>query len=356
MKDHKYKNILEEYNRDHEAYQQLGGIVAEEIRALLQGAEIEFQSVEFRVKTKKSLENKIERKNGKYRSLKDVTDVLGVRVICYFADDVDRVAEKLERQYRIDWDNSVDKRAQMNPNAFGYLALHYICVVPEHERYPSVLWGVRFEIQMFSMLQQVWNLINHDLGYKTDYGIPRKVARDFSRVAGLLEIADMQFMSIRDSVHNYSNEIHWKIANNQADDVEIDRISLEEYVYNNRELYYFYEKLRNVCGTEIHMTSPENYISQLRYLGKHTIGDLQNMQAENRYLAVRMAQEETREKELDILSSNAVLRFLCHAEMINRKYPEDIIVGFMSLTVKEPGRALRRARNLIDKYGKMQGV
>ncbi len=68
------------------------------IEASLQDADIRYQSVQARVKTKKKLKEKYldERKN--YQRLDDITDLAGLRVITYYDNDVDRVAELIRRE------------------------------------------------------------------------------------------------------------------------------------------------------------------------------------------------------------------------------------------------------------------
>ena len=63
-----------------------------------------------------------------------------------------------------------------------------ICSLPKDKGYPEELTEYTFEIQFRTVLQHAWAEIEHDLGYKTEFGIPLDVRREFSRVAGLLEI------------------------------------------------------------------------------------------------------------------------------------------------------------------------
>ena len=46
------------------------------------------------------------------------------------------------------------------------------------------------EIQIRTVMQHAWAEIEHDLGYKSKEDIPDKYRRQFSILAGLIELAD----------------------------------------------------------------------------------------------------------------------------------------------------------------------
>ena len=54
------------------------------------------------------------------------------------------------------------------------------------------------------MLHHAWAEVEHDLGYQAQESVPEDVRRRFSRVAGLLEIADQEFVSIRRDLERYA--------------------------------------------------------------------------------------------------------------------------------------------------------
>src|SRR4051794_6783942 len=68
----------------------------------LADAGIKFHSITARVKSPASFARKVARPDRDYAELWDVTDLLGLRVVTYFDDDVDRVAHVLEAQLPID--------------------------------------------------------------------------------------------------------------------------------------------------------------------------------------------------------------------------------------------------------------
>src|SRR5712692_11817130 len=63
------------------------------IEASLQDANIPYQSVQVRVKSRKKLREKYLNPTRNYQRLDDITDLAGLRVITYYEDDVDRAAQ-----------------------------------------------------------------------------------------------------------------------------------------------------------------------------------------------------------------------------------------------------------------------
>lgn len=117
------------------------------------------------------------------------------------------------------------------------------------------------------------------------------VARDFARIAGLLEIADDEFVCVRDGMKAYTDDIRQKIAGNCADDVPVDLITLQEFLERNCRMREFTAQLAAICGAELDPISPESYIEQLHWLGNQILGDLQNMLEEDQNLALAESME-----------------------------------------------------------------
>ena len=181
--------------------------------------------------------------------------------------------------------------ALIKANSFGYLSLHYICSLREGEEYPPEICGRKFEIQVRTTLQHTWACIEHDMGYKSEFGIPRIAVRQFARIAGLLELADDEFIRVRDTVRMYTEDIRQRIINDDADDVLIDSVSLQEYVLRNKKMRIFLDELAQICGSEISEINPENYIEQLQWLGKKNLGDMEMLFIENHDLALKLAKK-----------------------------------------------------------------
>ncbi len=342
--------ILEDFRKSRDDFVKIGDIVSNDLHEMAHTSSLNVMGIEHRVKTEKSLAGKLIKNGDYYQQLSDLTDLIGARVICYFSDEVDKFGKLVEQKYDIDWEHSSDKRELIRADSFGYLSLHYIASLKRDEGYPERYCNIKFEIQIRTNLQHTWAQINHDLGYKSDFGVPRAVTRQFSRLAGLLELADDEFVRTRDLMISYTEEIRDKIIHDNASDVPIDNVSLKEYVLHNGKMREYLNELCGIAGAELSDISPESYIAPLNFLGKSTIGDISLMLAENKELALKLAENTLAAAELDILSSNVGLRFICRAELLSKGYSEDKIIEFLLFSSPKRERAERNAKMLLKQY------
>ncbi|MFE9745980.1 GTP pyrophosphokinase family protein [Saccharothrix saharensis] len=222
----------EEYHRSIQNLESYGNSIQSLLQSLLHSADINYHRITYRVKERASAERKIEANPERYGTFEALTDLLGVRIITYFNDEVDAVAKLLEDEFEVDEENSVDKRLSLEPDRFGYLSLHYIlglnekrASLVEYRKYG----GLQFEVQIRSILQHAWAEIEHDLGYKAKSVLPPKLRRRFSRIAGLLEIADDEFRSLRDEISKYEGVVEKKIALS-LEGLAIDSTTLNAYI------------------------------------------------------------------------------------------------------------------------------
>lgn len=242
------QEIIEQYREQHDKYQGFCNTVCTLLRGLLQSQGLKYHSVDGRVKTEKSLADKMARKQDKYCDLCDITDIAGVRIITYYSDEVDAIAELVEREFDVDQENTIDKRKALDPDRFGYLSLHYVVSLksnradlPEHVAYA----GMKLEIQIRSILQHTWAEIEHDLGYKKVIEVPREIRRNFSRLAGLLEIADKEFVETRTKLRDYAAQVSEQIGKDDSE-VLIDRVSIQAYIDSSAVLKNVNRKLADI--------------------------------------------------------------------------------------------------------------
>jgi putative GTP pyrophosphokinase len=188
------KDLLSEFKENKELFDSFRERIVNLLKDLLSNSKIVTHQINSRTKTFDSLSNKIINK-GKYTDLNDITDIVGIRIITYLDSDVDQVEQLVRKEFEIDNHNSIDKRL-LQTNEFGYRSLHLVGLLEtsrlkltEYERYK----GLKFEIQIRSILQHAWAEIEHDLGYKGKSSIPDSYIRSFNRLSALLETADIEF-------------------------------------------------------------------------------------------------------------------------------------------------------------------
>lgn len=294
--------LLRQYRELRPTLEQLAKEAYDLLRHALREQGIYVTAIEHRVKTEKSLTGKLELKGAKYKSIDDITDLVGLRVITFYTDEVDKVAVIAKSIFDIDWQESVDKRKLHDLDSFGYNSLHYICRLKKG--------GPRFELQMRTALQHVWSTIEHDTGYKGDVKIPREYLRQFSRLAGMMELMDDEFSRLRVVLTDYRRQMLTLVKNGQLDDVPLSRDSFRNYL----DLHPFDRLNRRIAAVnqaEIYPVSMMSYLPVLESFGLETLGDVQHFIDENSDDAYQLALSQLAITDLDILSSNTALQYLC---------------------------------------------
>jgi len=170
-------------------------------------ASIPLFSVESRIKDDQSLTDKIEKK--RYSSpLEQVEDLCGLRVICYYQEDISKICEIVEREFKIL--EKEDKRTTLNEDQFGYTSCHYIVQLRDDWLvHPGArgLDGLKAEIQIRTMLMHAWAAISHKLLYKKENDVPPQIKRQLNRLSALIELADEQFDLIKEMKSKITNDI-----------------------------------------------------------------------------------------------------------------------------------------------------
>lgn len=271
--------ILADFDRKRSVYSSLAEMVSGLLQNLLLDEGVVLHAANYRCKDRHSLEGKLGRPGKSYACLEDITDIAGIRLTTYFADDVDRVAEILRRELEIDDLSSIDKRLTSDPDRFGYSSLHYIAKLSEERiqlREYSRYKGIVFEIQIRSILQHAWAEIEHDLGYKSASGIPADVRRRFARISGLLELADSEFCAIREQLNSYEQRLPEVIRTNPESAV-IDLPTLRVLVDSDPDMALLDSTVISEVGGFIESGDSgvlSGDVDRLRLLGINTVDEL----------------------------------------------------------------------------------
>lgn len=175
------------------------------VRTLLDDAGIDYLSVTGRTKSVASFSAKASRSDGDRLlypdPLEQITDQIGVRVITYVHSDVAAVAELLDDELTILDDRDLGEETARS-GRFGYASRHLLVRADKGEEDHADLAGERASIQVRTVLQHAWAEFEHDIRYKGN--VPEDAAADLDRrftlAAGLIELADREFATIRERI------------------------------------------------------------------------------------------------------------------------------------------------------------
>jgi putative GTP pyrophosphokinase len=354
MENRAIENIIEEYDRKRDFYIEFTEKAEKLIKVLLKEKDIKVHSVTSRAKDKDKLQEKLANNESKYTKLRDVTDLAGVRIICYYSDEVDAVATLLEYEFIINWNLSVDKRTLLDPDRFGYNSLHYIAKfkpsrikLTEYQRFADY----EFEIQIRSILQHAWAEIEHDIGYKSRQSVPSEIRRRFSRLAGLLEVADDEFIQIREKIQEYKKTIA-KFIFKKPNMVLIDQASLEMYVTRSVIVDELDRRIAGLTQAKLYPNPAilSHHINQFEYFGMKTIADIEK--ALVKYRTVILNFVELWGGRATKLSRGICLFYLFYILAARNRSQEEVIIYLRMAHINKEEKRPALANKLISLYNK----
>lgn len=206
----KEKNLFREFYSDNlSLLESANASFCALINALLtHSGGIPISKIEGRVKDKEECLRKF---NIKYRktleaneteySVKDhISDLIGLRVVCLYEDDIENIQNILQEHFEvIDVTNKITQM-ESTEDSFGYKGLHLDLRLghsrrnmPEYKAFVDF----RFEIQIRTIIQDSWSVLDHKIKYKKS--IPNQLKRRINTLAALFELADREFREIRSS-------------------------------------------------------------------------------------------------------------------------------------------------------------
>lgn len=224
------EKVLEDFDGRKDGLEEFCRRTKALIDACLEDAQLPCQLVQSRVKHKKKLRDKYLDPRKNYTKLDDITDLAGLRIITYYEDELDRIAEVIKREFNVIPEKSIDKR-EAAPDKFGYYALNLVCTHSDARKGDAQFknWAtLEFEIQITTVLRHAWSEIEHEW-YDLKDAYPDEIKRKFYLLAALLEMAESSFQSLRDRKLNYQRSVDVRVTA-EAPDVPIDAVSMKSFL------------------------------------------------------------------------------------------------------------------------------
>ncbi|HEY6007992.1 MAG TPA: (p)ppGpp synthetase [Geobacteraceae bacterium] len=179
------------------------------ISSLLKRCDVgEVTKIEGRVKDQEECIRKFHRKyQGKLEAdeqpyeIRDfMSDLIGIRIVCLYEDQISVVSEVLQRHFKtLDVTDKI-AAVESTEDSFGYKGLHMdLALNEEMASRPKYLPYVErsFEVQIRSLIQDAWSVLDHKIKYKKS--IPIDLKRRINVLSALFELADREFQEIRNA-------------------------------------------------------------------------------------------------------------------------------------------------------------
>lgn len=148
-----------------------------------------------RIKKPESILKKMESKNYEltYRNLvEQVNDIAGFRIICPLKDDIFSIVDLIKGMPDI---NVIKEKDYVTkPKKSGYSSYHLVVEIPVPLM--KQLIPVKVEIQIRTLAMDFWASLEHDIKYKTNKEISKKVSNELVKCAKIINKLDNQMITI----------------------------------------------------------------------------------------------------------------------------------------------------------------
>lgn len=155
------------------------------------------EQVDGRVKSISSILDKMQRKKINVNDVeKELEDIAGIRLICQFVEDIDRVLEIIES--RSDMEIKSHKDYISHSKDRGYRSYHVIIYYEVNTIYGKK--RIQAEIQIRTLAMNFWATVEHSLQYKYKGDIPQHVTDKLLVASDAIDVLDHEMSTVRDEI------------------------------------------------------------------------------------------------------------------------------------------------------------
>ena len=129
-------------------------------------------------------------------ALEKINDLIGVRAICSYVDDIYRVADLLEKQKDIRIVKVKDYIKQ--PKKSGYQSLHMILDVAI--AFQKEMQWIRVELQLRTAAMDYWANLDHQLRYKRGEKETDMIDEELQQCAAVITQLDQKMLKVRKKI------------------------------------------------------------------------------------------------------------------------------------------------------------
>jgi putative GTP pyrophosphokinase len=135
-----------------------------------------------------------------------ITDLMGLRIICPFIEDLDVAEDLINKNFTV---VETETKGHYTFKEFGYESTHLLIAIPgdlvAKYGYPGTDIA---EVQIRTILQDAWAEVEHELVYKAEFSpFDEPMRRKLAAVNASLSLADIIFQEIRSYQRKFSREL-----------------------------------------------------------------------------------------------------------------------------------------------------
>ena len=146
------------------------------------------EHIKYRIKKLNSIEDKLKKKDlaVTLENIHRLNDVVGVRLVCSFLDDMYQIIDIIEKDQEIKILNRKDYVS--HPKKSGYMSYHLIVDIPV-----TLLSGIVFvkaEIQIRTIAMDMWASLEHKIWYKKGIELPMEMMQEIYKTSEICQLVD----------------------------------------------------------------------------------------------------------------------------------------------------------------------
>ena len=162
-------------------------------------------NINCRIKTPDSIIKKMKRKQFdlNYKNLiENVDDIAGIRIVCPFKNDIEKVADIIEKNPNLE---VIQKKDYLKyPKKSGYSGYHIIAQTPVN--IGDAFANVKTEIQIRTMAMDFWSSTEHKLKYKANNKLSKSDSKKLTKYAKMINKMDNDLMNLHKKYENKKEE------------------------------------------------------------------------------------------------------------------------------------------------------
>lgn len=181
-----------DYDKKCNQYRALGDLIRLYLYEGLSNARISFTDIQFRIKTFHSFFSKIKRKKYFDNPYEKIEDILGVRIICTFKEDIPKVSKIIETVFKSE---PPENKVEEYKGTHQIVQLKYeIC---DSSSFYKKLKGLKAEIQIRTNVQHSWAEVSHKLNYKDEENVPTEFRETLKEISYTLSLIDKYYENLK---------------------------------------------------------------------------------------------------------------------------------------------------------------